>query len=172
MAFATSKPLLYEPGTNWNYAHTNYVILGLALEKITGQPVTELMQDKVLGPLGLDDTTDPGTAAITEPVLHAFSSERREALHIPPGAPFYEESTYWNPSWTITHGAIQTTNIYDLHDTAVAIGTGELLTPESYEPWCRPTFAARRPPCPAAPPAFRSRRTTPTGSDCRSWATG
>ncbi|MCQ4122125.1 serine hydrolase domain-containing protein [Rhodococcus tibetensis] len=133
LSFATSKPLLYEPGTNWNYAHTNYVILGLALEKITGQPMTTLMQDKVLGPLGLDNTTDPGTAAITEPVLHAFSSERREALQIPPGAPFYEESTYWNPSWTITHGAIQTSNIYDLHDTAVAIGTGELLSRESYE---------------------------------------
>ncbi len=28
----TSKPLLYPPGTNWNYAHTNYLILGLALE--------------------------------------------------------------------------------------------------------------------------------------------
>ena len=33
----TSKPLLYPPGTNWNYAHTNYLILGLALEKATGQ---------------------------------------------------------------------------------------------------------------------------------------
>ncbi|RZL80084.1 MAG: class A beta-lactamase-related serine hydrolase [Rhodococcus sp. (in: high G+C Gram-positive bacteria)] len=133
LAYSTSKPLLYEPGTNWNYAHTNYVILGLALEKITGQPITALLQAKVLGPLGLDNTTDPGTPAITEPVLHAFSSERREALQIPPATPFYEESTFWNPSWTITHGAIQTTNIYDLHDTAIAIGTGELLSPESYE---------------------------------------
>ena len=37
LATVTSKPLFYAPGTNWNYAHTNYVILGLALEKITGQ---------------------------------------------------------------------------------------------------------------------------------------
>ena len=36
LSFATSQPLLYEPGTNWNYAHTNYVLLGLALEKATG----------------------------------------------------------------------------------------------------------------------------------------
>ena len=28
LSFATSQPLLYEPGTNWNYAHTNYVLLG------------------------------------------------------------------------------------------------------------------------------------------------
>jgi len=56
------------------------------------------MQDKALGPLGLTNTTDPGSAAITEPALHAFSSERRQALGIPPGTSFYEESSYWDPS--------------------------------------------------------------------------
>jgi len=43
------------------------------------------------------------------------------------------ESTYWNPSWTITHGAIQTTNIFDLDKTAIAIGTDKLLSAESYK---------------------------------------
>jgi CubicO group peptidase (beta-lactamase class C family) len=133
IAYSTKAPLLYEPGTNWNYSHTNYVILGLALEKITGKNMTALMQEKVLGPLGLHNTTDPGTPAITEPALHAFTSERRQALNIPAGTPFYEESTYWNPSWSITHGAIQNTNIYDLNATAVAMGTGKLLSPESYQ---------------------------------------
>jgi CubicO group peptidase (beta-lactamase class C family) len=131
IAISTRNPLLYEPGTNWNYSHTNYVILGLALEKITGKKMDALMQEKVLAPLGLDNTTDPGTPAITEPVLHAFTSERRQTLEIPAGTPFYEDSTYWNPSWTITHGAIQTTNIHDMNATAVAIGTGTLLSPES-----------------------------------------
>ena len=56
-----------------------------------------------------------------------------QALQIPTGTPFYEESTYWNPSWTITHGAIQTTNIYDMEASAVAIGSGKLLSKESYE---------------------------------------
>jgi CubicO group peptidase (beta-lactamase class C family) len=135
LASVTSKPLLYPPGTNWNYAHTNYVILGLALEKITGKAMPDLMQEKVLGPLGLTNTTDPGpgTPAIPEPALHAFTSERRAQLGIPAGTPFYEESTYWNPSWTLTPGAIQTTNIYDANETAVAIGTGKLLSPESYK---------------------------------------
>ncbi len=130
LAYATSKPLLYEPGTNWNYAHTNYVILGLALEKITGETVETLVQERVLEPLGLDGTHAAQTATIPEPVLHAFSSERREFLGVPPATPFYEDSSFWNPSWTITHGAVQTSNIYDLHDTAIAVGTGgELLSP-------------------------------------------
>ena len=133
IAISTKRPLLYRPGTNWNYAHTNYVILGLAMEKITGKPMQQLLAERVLGPLGLDNTTDPGTPAITEPALHAYSSERRYAMKIPAAVPFTEDATYWNPSWTITHGAIQTTNIDDMHTSAVAIGTGRLLKPATFQ---------------------------------------
>jgi CubicO group peptidase (beta-lactamase class C family) len=133
LAQISSRPLLYDPGTNWNYAHTDYVLLGLALEKATGQDIPTLLQNEVLGPLGLKATANSDTPEIPRPVLHAFSSERRQALKIPAGTPFYEESTYWNPSWTITHGAIQTTNIYDMEATAVGVGSGKLLTADSYK---------------------------------------
>ncbi len=85
------------------------------------------------GPSGLTNTANSFTPEIPAPVLHAFTSERREALKIPGGTPFYEESTYWNPSWTITHGAIQTTNIYDMEASAAGLGSGKLLSKESYE---------------------------------------
>lgn len=133
LAFAVDQPLRYQPGTNWNYAHTNYVLLGLALEKATGETMPTLLSDRVLQPLGLTSTANSDTAEIPAPVLHAFTSERREALKIPAGIPFYEESTFWNPSWTITHGAVQTSTIYDLEATAVGIGSGKLLSRESYE---------------------------------------
>ncbi|MEZ0349254.1 serine hydrolase domain-containing protein [Mycobacterium sp. pR1184] len=132
LAQISGRPLLYEPGTNWNYAHTNYVLLGLALEKATGQDMPTLLANEVLGPLGLKHTANSETAEIPWPVLHTFSSERRQALKIPAGIPFYEESTYWNPSWTITHGAIQTTTIDDMEATAVGIGSGKLLSGDSY----------------------------------------
>jgi CubicO group peptidase (beta-lactamase class C family) len=132
LGYAINKPLLYKPGTNWNYAHTNYLLLGLALEKATGEDMAKILSDRVIRPLGLTSTVSSLTAEIPSPVLHAFSSERREALKIPSGTPFYEDSTYWNPSWTITHGAIQTSNIYDLEATAVGIGSGKLLSKESY----------------------------------------
>ena len=109
------------------------MILGLALERITGQPLAVALQEQVLGPLGLTNTVACRRREISEPVLHAFSSERRQALGIPAGTPFYEESTYWNPSWTLAQGAIQTTNIYDMAATAVAIGEGTLLSPESHQ---------------------------------------
>jgi CubicO group peptidase (beta-lactamase class C family) len=133
LAQVSGRPLLYEPGTNWNYAHTNYVLLGLALEKATGQDMPTLLQNEVLGPLGLKATANSDTPEIPDPVLHTFTSERRAALKIPAGTPFYEESTYWNPSWTINHGAIQTTNIYDMEATAVGVGTGKLLSADSYK---------------------------------------
>jgi CubicO group peptidase (beta-lactamase class C family) len=67
LATVTSKPLLYPPGTNWNYAHTNYLILGLALERATGNRMSDLLQEKVLGPLGLTNTTDPGPGTPPSP---------------------------------------------------------------------------------------------------------
>jgi CubicO group peptidase (beta-lactamase class C family) len=133
LAYVKDLPLLYEPGTNWSYAHTNYVLLGLAIEEITGTRMDELIQRRVLDPLGLDNTTDPGNPSIPEPVMHAFTPERRSFLQIPAGAPFIEESTFWNPSWTITHGAIQTTDIADLTASAIAIGEGSLLSSESHQ---------------------------------------
>jgi CubicO group peptidase (beta-lactamase class C family) len=131
--FAVNQPLLYEPGTNWNYAHTNYVLLGLAIEKATGEEMSKLLSEKVLEPLGLTETRNWETPEIPAPVLHAFDSERRQFLGIPTGTPFYEESTFWDPSWTITHGAIQTTNIYDMAATAAGIGSGKLLSTDSYQ---------------------------------------
>jgi CubicO group peptidase (beta-lactamase class C family) len=130
---STSKPHVFAPGTNWDYSHTNYVILGQALERITGKPLATLIDEEILTPLGLSGTQSASTPAIPEPVLHAYSSERREFLGVDPGARFYEESTFWNPSWTLADGAIQTTTIQDMTTTAIAVGTGSLLSAASHE---------------------------------------
>jgi CubicO group peptidase (beta-lactamase class C family) len=133
IAIGLSTPRVFAPGTNWDYSHTDYVILGLALEQMTGQPLEVALEEQVLGPLGLRNTVARATPEISEPVLHAFSSERRQALGIPAGTRFYEESTYWDPSWTLAKGAIQTTDIVDVTTTAGAVGEGTLLSPESHQ---------------------------------------
>ena len=132
IAIGLSTPRLFAPGTNWDYAHTNYVILGQALQRITGQPLDAALREQVLGPMGLRNTVSWPTPQIPEPALHAYTSERRQALGIPAGTRFYEESTYWNPSWTLAQGAIQTTDIADMTTTAVAVGEGTLLSPASH----------------------------------------
>ncbi|GGV43380.1 hypothetical protein GCM10010495_71300 [Kitasatospora herbaricolor] len=120
LAYPFSHPLWYEPGTNWSYSHANFVLLGEALEKITGTPLDELLEQRVTGPLGLRNTQNNFTPEIPAPVLHAFTSDRG----------VYEESTFWNPSWTTARGAVITTDICDLARSAQAVGTGELLSPE------------------------------------------
>ena len=152
IAFALSTPRMFAPGTNWDYAHTNYVLMGLALENLTGKPLDVLIKEEVLDPLGLSNTVAWSTPEITQPALHAFSSERRTFIDIPDGVRFYEETTYWNPSWTLAHGAIQTTNIYDMAASAMAVGEGTLLSPESHQEMIAPSllgFGAPLKGCPA-----------------------
>ncbi len=131
--YAFANAMAFPPGTNWGYAHTNYVILGEILEKVGKAPLATLLENKVLKPLGLNNTVANQNATIPSPVLHSFTSERRTTLGIPATTPFTEESTYWNPSWTLAPGSVETTNIYDMATTASAIGTGKLLSKSSYE---------------------------------------
>ncbi|MEU9736910.1 serine hydrolase domain-containing protein [Streptomyces sp. NPDC048002] len=128
VGISTSQEPWYEPGTNWNYSHANFVLLGAALEKITRTRLDVLLQREIMGPLGLRETRNSFTPDIPTPVLHAFTSDRGT----------YEESTFWNPSWTTAPGAVQTTDICDLARSASAIGSGELLSPSSYEELLNP----------------------------------
>jgi CubicO group peptidase (beta-lactamase class C family) len=133
LKIAFSRPTMFEPGSNWGYAHTNFMILGEILSKIGGKPLDALLREKVLVPMGLKNTTASQTSEMPSPILHAFDSERRAALKIPSDVAFYEESTFWNPQWGTPMGANQTTNIDDMITTAVKVGTGALLSKSSYE---------------------------------------
>lgn len=126
----SAKPM-FAPGSNWGYCHTNYVILGRVLEKITGMPLAQALQHYVLGPMGLRQTQAFTTPYIPEPVLHSFDSERRSTLGVKPGVPFIEESTFWNPSWTTIEGAVEITDITDESVSLEAVGAGKLLSPAS-----------------------------------------
>jgi len=133
LKIAFSRPIMFEPGTNWSYAHTNFMILGEILSKIGGKPLDALLREKVLGPMGLKNTNASQTSEIPSPILHAFDSERRTALKIPSDVAFTEESTFWNPQWGTPIGANETTTIDDMTTTAVKVGTGALMSKSSYE---------------------------------------
>jgi CubicO group peptidase (beta-lactamase class C family) len=48
--------LVAEPGTKWAYSNCGYVLLGLILERVTGERFEELLQERLLGPLGMKDS--------------------------------------------------------------------------------------------------------------------
>jgi CubicO group peptidase (beta-lactamase class C family) len=156
LAVAFSRPALFAPGTNWAYAHTNFMVLGEVLAEIGGKPLDQLLSEKVLGPMGLTDTVESQTSAVPDPVLHAFSSERREALGIPAATPFYEESTFWNKQWGTPVGANQTTTIDDMATSAVQVGTGSLLSEASYHAMTDPNLVGFGSADPSCAPACRA----------------
>jgi len=43
------------PGRSWHYSNTNYLLLGLVAEKVTGAPFAKLVRDRLFGPAGLKD---------------------------------------------------------------------------------------------------------------------
>ncbi|HZU10545.1 MAG TPA: serine hydrolase domain-containing protein, partial [Pseudacidobacterium sp.] len=45
------KPLDFDPGTKWQYSNTNYVIAGLIVEKVSGEPLMKFLQEHIFGPL-------------------------------------------------------------------------------------------------------------------------
>lgn len=124
----------FNPGSDWNYAHTNFVILGLALERAAGKPFGELMQERILTPFGLQQTAAPNTPQIPAPVLHSYTDERGH----------YEDATYWNPSWTLARGAVQTSTIRDTLVGFRAIGQGQRLKPESFQAMLAPHTAGMK----------------------------
>jgi CubicO group peptidase (beta-lactamase class C family) len=116
---ALARGLACEPGACFNYAHTNLSVLSQVIAKVTGHSVEQEIRERVLEPLGLRHTQISRYAAFPGPALHAYTTERG----------FYEDSTFWTPSWTIGAGQVMVATIGDVARTARAVGSGALISP-------------------------------------------
>ena len=47
------KALDFDPGTQWQYSNTNYVIAGVIVEKVSGQPLLTFLNERVFAPVGM-----------------------------------------------------------------------------------------------------------------------
>lgn len=56
-----AQPPLFAPGEKWSYSNTNYVLAGMIVERVTGHSYAREIERRVLRPLGLRDTSLPGT---------------------------------------------------------------------------------------------------------------
>ncbi|MFD0413780.1 serine hydrolase domain-containing protein [Streptomyces sp. NPDC127108] len=81
VAAAVSRPPLWLPDPaapareqRWGYSNTNYVLLGLVVEKVTGHPWAQEIHERVIAPLGLRNTLVPGTSAyVPQPTATAYT---------------------------------------------------------------------------------------------------
>lgn len=119
----------FEPGAAYEYSNTNFVLLGLLAEEVTGQPIADLLQERIIGPLELTHTSFPGGSP-DFPSPHAQGTTL-QATDATPEAP--ANPTDWNPSWGWTAGEM-ISSIDDLLTYGRALGTGQgLLDPNEQE---------------------------------------
>ena len=57
---ALGKPAAFEPGTQWKYTNTNYIVLGMLIERVSQRPVGEQIDQRIVKKLGLSHTYLPG----------------------------------------------------------------------------------------------------------------
>ena len=62
IALVRDKPLDFAPGSRFNYSNTDYALLGMVIERVSGQPYANFVRDHILHPLGLNHTAydEPG----------------------------------------------------------------------------------------------------------------
>jgi len=60
------KPLDFDPGTQWQYSNTNFVIAGLIVEKASGKPFLQFLSQHILVPLGMKSVMNIDEQRLTE----------------------------------------------------------------------------------------------------------
>jgi len=122
LAIGISQSPLFEQGARFDYSNTNTILLGMVIEKVTGQHLGDVFKKLVFDPLGLDNTSWPGESTeMPTPYAHGFTLQGDYAK---PDAP--SNATNWNPAWGWAAGEL-ISNMADLLTYGRALGTGQGL---------------------------------------------
>ena len=119
LRYAFAQPNQFPPGAQFDYCNTNTVLLGLVVQKVSGQPLPDYIHDRILVPLGMSHTSFPTTNAFPKPHATGYTTQD------PDDSP--TTATDWNPSWGWAAGAMIST-LDDMKIWAPALATGKLLT--------------------------------------------
>ena len=149
-----SQPLQFAPGTKWAYSNSNYYLLGLVIERVSGLPYLSYLKAHILGPLGLTRTwmcpenADPSKVAVG----------------------YITNTTTAAPWAAVGEGAIPASdgfaagelcsNVGDLLKWSHALSHGQVVSAASYARMTRPTRLANGT---TAPYGFGLELSTPQG---------
>lgn len=65
----------FAPGEGWHYSNTNYIVLGLLIEAVTGGSYPDNVERRILKPLKLNETSVPGDRArLPRPYAHGYTT--------------------------------------------------------------------------------------------------
>ena len=101
IGWVRQDPLVFRPGSRYEYSNTDNIVIGLMAQKVTGRPYGRLLKRFVFRPLSLGETSFPTTVGLPRPFLHGYLTET--------GAPPEDVSELLNPSGAWASGAIVST---------------------------------------------------------------
>ncbi|MFD9301839.1 serine hydrolase domain-containing protein [Streptomyces sp. NPDC060048] len=120
LAYSFKHPVLFEPDAEFYYCNTNLILLGLVVEKVSGQELADFITREVIEPAGLTHTLFPTGAEFPAPHAQGYTDQTASGKT--------EDAADWNPSWGWAAGAM-ISDLTDLRRWAKVLATGQLLTP-------------------------------------------
>lgn len=117
------KPLDFEPGTQWQYSNTNYVIAGAIVEKVAGEPLFDFVARRIFKPLGMKSAWDSDQKQLAPPDATAYYRHALGPLRVAPKE---------GAGWMFAAGELAMT-ARDLAVRDVSLIAQSLLKPESYK---------------------------------------
>jgi D-alanyl-D-alanine carboxypeptidase len=147
----------FQPGTGWHYSNTNTVILGVVVEKVTGNRIGPEIVRNVVRPLGLARTIFPTGITLRPPFSHGYATFDTDVGRV--------DVTKSSPSGSSAAGAMVST-LEDLFQWGRSLARGSLVTREMQRERLRMTAFLPRA-IPVGRPRLRLRgkaRLSPDGS--------
>ncbi len=120
-AIELTDPDQMQPGTWWEYSNTNYVLLGLIIEEITGNTYANMLKTRILDPFGLTDIT---VDTAPDEFAHGYVDIDDDGI--------LDDLTTWNPTQFWSAGCLVGT-ANNLGRFARALFGGQILSSESME---------------------------------------
>lgn len=120
---ALAKPAVFSPGERWEYSNTNYLVLGLLIERLTLRTLHEQIDKRIIEPLGLDHTYLPVPGERNLRGEHPLGYHQGDTGEL-------RDITAMDPSFAWAAGAMIATPS-DLNRFMQALLNGELLSDAS-----------------------------------------
>ncbi|MFI1767793.1 serine hydrolase domain-containing protein [Streptomyces sp. NPDC020800] len=117
LGYSFKHPVLFPPGQKFSYSNTNLILLGLVVEKQSGQPLGTYIQRNILDPAGMKDTLFPVGAEFPSPHAQGYTNQTADGK--------VADTAGWNPSWGWAAGAMISKQD-DLRVWARTVATGQL----------------------------------------------
>lgn len=126
-------PLEFEPGTQWSYSNSGYLILGLLTSKLAGKHWSDFQIERIFAPLGMKTTRVITEADIVRNRAQGYELDDKGEL----------KNQFWvAPSLNKCADGGLYFSVRDLAAWEVALRDGKFLKPESWKAWWTPVALA------------------------------